>query len=83
MKPPVEIQRSRKTHQPMKKTTLTAGELATTGPITPANGVDLLMGLSHTRPDTRRTGENADGGRHRRLIKTELFLFRTTPAIYC
>ena len=32
-----------------------AGELATTGPITPANGVDLLMGLSHTRTYPIRT----------------------------
>ena len=32
-----------------------AGELATTGPITPATGVDLLMGLSHTRTYPIRT----------------------------
>jgi hypothetical protein len=32
-----------------------AAELATTGPITPANGVDLLMGLSHTRTYPTRT----------------------------
>jgi hypothetical protein len=32
-----------------------AAELATTGPITPANGVDLLMGLSHTQTYPIRT----------------------------
>jgi hypothetical protein len=31
------------------------GELKTTGPITPANGVDLLMGLSHTKTYPIRT----------------------------
>ena len=31
------------------------GEIKTTGPITPANGVDLLMGLSHTRTHPTRT----------------------------
>ncbi len=31
------------------------GEIKTTGPITPANGVDLLMGLSHTKTYPIRT----------------------------
>ena len=31
------------------------GELQTTGPITPAQGVDLLLGLSHTRTAPTRT----------------------------
>jgi len=35
-----------------------AGTLSTTGPITPANGVDLLMGLSHTKTYPTRTERN-------------------------